>query len=725
MFLSGPEDTTPLTTGSVPGALTSSGASWTLQLFPESAPCITRLFSNGCSISARKKPEKSRVEAFLVAPGILSGTFSGLPAPALGTPDAQDEEPGLTWIEREGLLTLLFCKEDRFSLVTGELSKAQALRKAGDALDEDFDLLLQQECLRRASVSRLFSINPRHNPPVALSAESLIQRLRNRTASIHGLWSMADGFEAETFSLNELHALVHAWALIKPDTAMELIRTALSLQQSSGGFPGWVDANGIASISAPWPLIIQSFEQAWECGERDPLELKKALPALRKYMQWALRYFDPHRDGIPSWQSEQEIFIPESFERDKATTELTVMLLAEMEALIRLFSTNDPAETATASLEEQHNQLERTLTTIFWNPEKKSFSNAWKNGHFSNEPSFGSFLPLLLKNADPKYRSPLLEKFEETRGFPGSTESGSWKQEPLNNTDQLPAIHQFMAFEALRNADSGRNLLMLFVRRVREGFTAWFERESIEAARLELRDQRSGGKSQKTALPTSLLSHSTLSAAYSLGPLTAALILTTQSEFQRETGQKKPLLDPFLKGIHRLRIDRSDVRVIMVLGIAIVMVHLSYNLPHIKNTETRMAEAAVNYKQGRFTETLNICRRYPDHVLSRFLRANLLMITENPAQAEELYHQALLQETGSPSALFGYALALQLNGKHEQAIRRYNDFIDIYEAQLSVKGREDLVDLAYEFLRLADEEFSKPPNWKRVYTHSLMNNLGL
>ena len=101
------------------------------------------------------------------------------------------------------------------------------------------------------------------------------------------------------------------------------------------------------------------------------------------------------------------------------------------------------------------------------------------------------------------------------------------------------------------------------------------------------------------------------------------------------------------------------------------------------------------------------------------------MLTGNPLQAEELYHLALRQETGSPSALFGYALALQMNEKYEDAIRRYNDFIDIYEGQLSDPNREDLVDLAYEFLRLAEEDFSKPPRWKRVYTHAIMNDLGL
>ena len=737
-FSSGPEDTTPFMTGSVSAALTLPGATWNLQLLPPSESCSARLFSNGFSICTRKNPEKRRLDALLLEPGVLAGSLLDLPCPSLIAPEVETDDSGLSWIEAEHHTTLLLCREGRFALVTGELSQEQALRKAEDALDEEFETLAQSETERRVPVGGLFSINPRHNPPVALATESLIQRLRERTPSIHGLWSVADGFEDETFSLNELYALVCAWSLVDPATAMVLTQTALSLQQSNGGFPAWVNRMGIVSTAAPWPLMAQAFERVWESGESDPLILKQTLPALRKYIQWALRRFDPHRDGIPAWQGEQEIFIPESFERDKATPELTVMLLGEIEALLRLCEKNHDSKPAIESLTEQRDQLAHTLTSIFWNPENKSFSNVWKNGHFIDEPSFGSFLPLLWKNLDREYQTPLLENFEETHGFPGHAEPTSWKQEQIDDTAHLPAIHQFMAFEALRRADTSRALLLLFVRRAREGFAAWFERESIEAAR-QLRDQESGVRGQESGVrdqrsavrdqnipniqpSTSHIQHSP---PYALGPVTAALILTTQQEFQREAGKNATVVKQLLRGVHRLRFTRTDLRILTVFGLAILIVHLVYTQPRIQDTDARIAEAAVSYKQGRFTETMELCRAYPDHVLSRFLRANLLMITGNPVEAEEFYHKALLQETGSPSALFGYALALQMNGKHEAAIRRYNDFIDIYEAQLSVKGREDLVDLAYEFMRLADSEFSKPPRWKRVYTHAIMNDLGL
>jgi len=475
--------------------------------------------------------------------------------------------------------------------------------------------------------------------------------------------------------------------------------------------------------------MVQTFERAWKHSEHDLSILKQTLPALRKYIQWALRRFDPQRDNIPAWQNEQEIFIPDSFERKKATPDLTVMLLGEIEALLRLCEESDHSQTAIESLTEQRDRLAHTLTHIFWNPEKKSFSNVWQNGHFIDEPSFGSFLPLLWENLPIDYQRPLLETFEETHGFPGHADPATWKKDQIDDTAHLPAIHQFMAFEALRLADTQRALLLLFVRRAREGSAAWFERESIEAARMagnrdqesEVRAQESGIRDQRSAIGDQNIPNP----PYALGPTTAALILTTQHEFQRETQKNAPVINQLLRIVHRLRFTRTDARILIVFGLIMTMAHLFYIAPRIHDADARMAEAIVSYKQGQFTDTIALCRRYPDPAVSQFLQANLLMLTENFPQAEELYHQALRKETGSPSALFGYALALQFNGKYKNAVRRYNDFIDIYETELSLPDREDLVDLAYEFLRLAEEKFNKPPRWKRVYAQPIMNDLGL
>ena len=705
-FLDGPADLCPLLTGDAQGELTAKECAWALQLIDPTIPLTVRLLSNGLSLCVRKREKEEYIQALLLEPGILTGSVHGLPPPVLSSTEPVDQDPGFTWIKTAPCNALLLCKGSRFVLVTGNHPKELALLKAETALEENFNELIKEETQKRLSTARLFSINPQHNPPVALAAESLRLRLRSRTAALPGTWSASDRPGPETFSLNELYPLVQAWRLIQPETALKLVQTALSLQQNSGGFPAWVNCEGAASSAAPWPFIIQAFELALQ-DQHDPVLLKKTLPALRKYMQWALRRFDPHRDLIPAWQSDQEVFIPESFERGKASPDLTVMLLGELEALLRLCDESDHSEAAIGPLTEQHDQLAQTLTTIFWNPETKAFSNAWKAGHYLHEPSFGSFLPLCWSGLPADFKKPLLENFEETHGFPGQADSVSWKKEKIDDTAHLPAIHQFMAFDALRRGDENRALLMLFVRRAREGFSAWFERESIEAARL---------KSHNAHIEKS---------AYALGPVTASLLLTTQQEFQHEALTYAPTLKNLQRLFHRMRITRSDLRIILGVGLAILIVHLLYHPATFINEETQMAEAALNYRQGQFSETMKICRRYPDHALSRFLRGNLMTLTDNPESAEQLYYKALLEETESPSALFGYALSLQLNGKFDEAIKRYNDFLDIHEAQLSGGPNSALVKLAYEFMRLADAEFRTPPKWKRVYTLPVMNDLGL
>ncbi|MBC8205896.1 MAG: hypothetical protein ISR85_06790 [Kiritimatiellales bacterium] len=705
-FLAGPDDPCPLLTGDAQGELTAKNCAWTLHLLDPTIPLTVRLLSNGLSLYVRKQEKEKHIEALLLEPGILIGSVQGLPPPALNSTEQTNQDPGFTWIKAAPCNALLICKGSRFVLVTGTLPRELALLKAEEALEENFNALREEETKKRLSTAGLFSINPRHNPPVALAAESLRLRLRGRNAALPGIWSASDMPGPETFSLNELYPLVQAWRLIHPKTALNLVHTALALQQSSGGFPAWVNCEGAASAAAPWPFVIQAFELALQ-DQHDPVLLKKTLPALRKYMQWALRRFDPHRDLIPAWQSDQEVFIPESFERGKASPDLTVMLLGELEALLRLCDESDHSEAAIGPLTAEHDQLAQTLTTVFWNPETKAFSNVWKEGHYIHEPSFGSFLPLYWSGLPAEFKKPLLENFEETHGFPGRADPASWKQEQIDDTVHLPAIHQFMAFETLRRGDESRALLMLFVRRAREGFAAWFERESIEAARL----QRHNAHIEKSA--------------YALGPVTASLLLTTQYEFQHEALTHAPTLKNLQRLIHRMRLTRSDLRIILVVGLAMLVVHLLYHPPTHINENARMAEAALNYRQGQFSEAMKICRRYPDNALSRFLQGNLMTLTGNPESAEQLYYQALLEKTESPSALFGYALSLQLNGKFDEAIQRYNDFLDIHEAQLSGGPNDALIELAYEFMRLADAEFRIPPKWKRVYTLPVMNDLGL
>jgi len=701
VFNAAPDTDAAFITAETAGAITQPGAIWLLQVIEPEAPCSARLLYNGFSIRARKHPDKNHIYALVTQPGVLRGTVAGLPPPRLTAESGIFQEEGLTLHQGAQFFTALVQQNNEFCLVTGATSREQALAKALSAIEEDFESLTQHETDRRERVDNLFRPNPHHNPPVALAAETLMRRLRNSTGVLSGLWSTAEGFEQETFSLNELYPMAKAWLLIDPQTAVELVRTVLSLQQAPGGFPSWIEPAGRCAASAPWPMLAQTCEMILRSCP-DPELLKEMLPVLRKYVPWALRRFDPHRDRIPAWQSEQEIFVPGQFERGKATPELTVMLINEIESFRRLCEETEHAETAETLLEEEHNQLVQALTHTFWNPQARAFSNVWHNGHLLNEPSFGSFLPLFWTGLDAGYKTTLLQTFEDTHSFPGHVDAGSWKREQIDDTRRLPAIHQFMALEALRTADENRALLMLFVRRSREGFAAWFEQESITAA-------RQTAHNRVTDMP-----------AFALGPVSASFVLNTQREFLRGTGQTATVTQRLRGWAHRLRIDAGDLRIIAVFVLAAIFVHLFYQKPERDDVAPRLAEARLHYQQGRYTDALGICRHYPQEALSQLLRANLMMLAEQPVEAEELYRAALIQEIGSPSALFGLALSLQMSGRLEEAVRRYGDFIDIHEFP-----HPEAAELADEFRALARETFLKPPQWRRLYAMPMMNDLGL
>lgn len=701
---SSPEDAIPWTTTDTRGHLATKEADWSLQLIDPSQPITTRLLHNGLSIGTPSQDH--HLIALATADGVLTGSTQGLPLPQLVGKLATRVADHETWISTSRAHTLLLCEGQRFALIAGEDSETRARERAVEALAIDLEAHVLAESKRRQAVAQLLDINPRHNPPIALAAETLYQRLRGPAGTLRGRWSVSDQFEQETFSLNELYPLTRAWSLIDPAVAMALVETALETQRPSGEFPAWVDHQGLAATVAPWPLILQSFEQAW-LAQRDPNPLKKHLPALRKYIQWALRHFDPHRDQIPAWQSQQEEFIPGNFERDKATPELTAFLIGELHALIRLCQKNKDAQSAIAPLREELDRLEQTLHRTFWNPATQSFSNCWKNGHTRNEPTFGSFAPLLVPDLPEATRKALLERFDKTHSFPSDKATENWQKEPMDDPEHLPAIHQFIALEALRRSDARRASLLLFARRTRDGFATWFERERIHTARREANRER----------PDQHL--------FALGPVTAALILATQKEFQRDEIQRAPLLKLMLRCIHRWHLSAADVRIALFTALAILLIHLLYNLSEPDGQAASLSEAALNYKQGKLADALSICQQYPDAPLSRFLQANLMMLTDQPEKAKELYLAVLREQIGSPSALFGYALALQRTGDFDLAIRRYNDFIDIYEAQLGQPDREDLIDLANEFLRQAEERFRTPPQWNRAYALPIMNDLGL
>jgi len=693
-----PQDQRPFITSS-DGLLSAPGCDWSLKLIDPEIPCAVRFFCNGISLCSLKNGGKQRIDLFAAEPGLICGTVCGLPAPEFTPPSPVENSQGITCLQAGSGVTLLLLKNDDFALFHGDSSPDFARIKAETVLEEPgVEAIRKRESEKREKTSRLFSINPRHNPPVALAAETLAARLRDRAGPLRGLWSAAEGFDTERFSLNELYPLIRAWSLIDPATALQLMQTALSLQTGDGGFPAWAAAGGPLSTAAPWPFIVQSFEIAWRTGS-DPALLKQHLPALRKYMQWALRRFDPHRDGIPSWQSEQEVFVPDRFERGKATPEVTVFLIAEIEALLRLCSEGGQDEPS-GSLTEVRDQLTRTLNTVFWDPSARAFSNAWKDGYHLKELSFGSFVPLLLKHLTPEQRTALLEDFEETGRLPGcAAPAADWEADPGKPSSRLPAFHQFCVLEALRCTNESRALQVNFIQRSREGFAAWFERECIGAARHKADADGS---------------------AYALGPITAALILCVQDEFEREAKKAPSAAQHILLWIHRLRLTKGDLRIVLFLLLSIVLVRLIYSLPNSRRKDSRIAEAALNYQQGRFAEALNILRRYPHNALSCLLQANLFMLQEQPESAEELYRKALIQHPGSPSALFGLALSLQMSGRFEEAQRRYRDFIDIHEPRLP-----DAAGLAREFLLLAREEFRAPPRWRRLYTQPLMNDLGL
>ncbi|MGE4488425.1 MAG: hypothetical protein AB7E95_02645 [Kiritimatiellales bacterium] len=688
---SGPGDNCPFITKESYGTLSVPGADWMLEITEPSAACSVRLFADGLSFSRTRKKTQHRTDILNLSPGVLYGICHKQRLPRLIGATGQNENA--SWaVSGAGIALLAQSRQTpHFVLVHGAFSMEQAYQKAEQVLTENHDRRFQEETERRQQIATLFTLNSRHNPPAALAAESLVRRLREKTGPLPGLWSLAEGFEQPAFSLNELYPLVQAWNRINPTVSFQLMETALALQGHSGGLPAWIEASGQVSFTAPWPMIIQAFDAAWSVNS-DIEILPEYLPKLRKYILWALRHFDPHHDGMPCWQSQYEVFIPGSFKRHKSTADLVALLIAELDALLRLCQASPYEEPSIQVLTAERDRLKRLLLTIFWNPDTKTFSTAWDSGHFVYEPTFGALMPMILQGLD----STQMMTNEENGEIAQKDVILSAEQDHISQKTPQFAIQQFMVTDAVHRVPVETGLIIKpFVRDIRETISLWFN--------LAGKEQPSSGKP-----------------AYELDPITASLILLIQNDLKKTLTEQSAALRKLSYWKARLRLNRTDFLIVGACLIGVTVVHLAYNIPREHAADTHMANAALNYKQGRLTETLAICRRYPNHPLSQFLSANLFMLTEQPQEAEQLYRKVLLQKTESPSALLGLALSQQINGKFDEAVKRYIDFLDLYEERFP-----EAASIAEEFLQLTENGFSRPPRWRAVFSLPLMQDLGL
>jgi len=223
----------------------------------------------------------------------------------------------------------------------------------------------------------------------------------------------------EGFDLRVLAPLCAVWARWSSDVARELVQSAANVQGYDGSFPAFVTPGNRVSSLRAWPNFATA---AWVTNRVAPSAdfLAWLIPSLERYLEWAWRYYDVDH-GPPRWPQAEESWIPEIWQPDVRTVDLTVFLLLEFEAGLFLVEHSHVGGIVSARWAARVRQLSSHLQ-FFFDGASGIYRDRAHDGRFVARRTLCTFLPLLVPSCPPGVRARLAHELTEwydpqRRGF--------------------------------------------------------------------------------------------------------------------------------------------------------------------------------------------------------------------------------------------------------------------------------------------------------------------
>ncbi len=665
---------------------------WTLQIPVPPNSRINMLFNGFCAYYDRKKARLA-TEVLTPEPGVLWGRFDGVSSPVLASDLASTEFDGGQWLEGDDGAALLMLRGDSFCLVSKLRLRVEAERLAESYLNKNLEEVLADEFGRREGAHSLFEEMAHHDALAVISAESMMKALRPAEGDIPLAWCQSTASDVPRMDVNELHPQALAWRLMDPEVAEELLMCALKIQTNAGAIPVHYSPRGTSSImEAPKPLLAKTTETVWSERKNDAF-LLAALPLLRRHIQWLLHHFDPKRRGLHVWKNQGEPIVPQIFETDLATVDLSVLLITEIDALNRMRASSSLYANDPDHFETERAALERNLLEVFWNEEERSFCNAILRDKTSTLKGFASFTPLLWNKLPHDKRETILERVHESGELPGGLSVLSWRKSAMDD-DTFPLIQQLFVFQALQISDPHGQLLNDFARVTLQGFVEWHTLALQKENRLHI------------------------------NPVLGAFIMNVQAIRQYRYHAKGNLSGGLFRLFRKYRADRFDLAVVAATIFTIFSVHLVYDVLHAPPPyELLETEMNAAYANRNADETIKNCmaiiQHYPEQAdRALLLVANISMLNGREEQAIEFYEKARERFPDSPGPMIALGLAYQLRGRFNDAEDCYYEFCYIFEEIFP-----ELVAEINGYRILAREGFKSPPKWREIYRYQLMHEL--
>jgi len=666
---------------------------WALQI-PVPQNSRTHILFNGFSASVVRKKSVHSAEVIVPEPGVLWGRFTGIPSPTLISEEHSVEETdGFQWLENESAPALLAVRNEHFCLVTKAHSRAKAIEIAESHLSENLEALLQQEFKQRANVAQLATTTPRHASVTAIHAESMMRALRPAEGNIPLPWSQSQESDAPEFNINELYPLALGWRLIDIEVAEKLVLCALRIQASSGAIAVHYAPHATHSIlEAPKPLLAKAALAVWKV-RKDAAFLDAILPPLRRHLQWMLHHFDPKRRGLFCWKNKNEPIVPGSYETDRATVDLTTLLLTEIEAFEQLRLQSESLATGNPAFQPERESLENNLQNLFWNETDAAFNKAFIRDRETPENGFPSLAPLLWNKLPKTRKSAILDRIQETGELPGGLSVLNWRKSEFDDRS-APLLQQTLSFQALKNANPKGTLINDYSRLILQG--------AAEQHNLSIEQD---GRLQS-------------------GPVTAAYTLEIQAARNAQAPATGTSNGRFAKLIQKTKINSFEVAVVAITLFLLVTVRISYNVlgappPFgLLEADLTTAYASRNIEAIQKNSYL-IIEHYPEEAaLAKLYASNLAIFSGNFQEANELLADVREEYPDSPGAMISLGLSHQLQGHFVEAEKNYAEFCYLFDEIFP-----DLVEQVNHFRFLMQEGFETPPKWQNIYDYQLMHEL--
>ena len=309
---------------------------------PSGAPENIRLFTDlAVSLDNSSDSRECRLNWLLVvAADSLTGFVNATQPPRFAAADPAGQHGSLYALVHSGQsdsqrLYLIYregAENIHFAIVQAP-GVEEAFAKAEKLLDhQPLRLLVNAVQAYRSCLPHWTGHLPARLRRVVFSQSEILRScLRKPRGRLRHVWVAERAVGSERFILNDV--LLHCSVLVHMNVrlAVELIQAALDIQAQDGSLPAWYDPDrDERSPMLCQPLLAQSAAATASRLERPSEFLRTIYPAICAYLSWLNRTYFPSAYPACQWPGSAEALIPETFDSDVLSPDVSAFCLAEL-----------------------------------------------------------------------------------------------------------------------------------------------------------------------------------------------------------------------------------------------------------------------------------------------------------------------------------------------------------------------------------------------------------